>query len=438
MSPTAPIAPMLLTIPMLPTIPIPPTAPGRRALRQTGRSSIAPGAIAAAAAILSLLFLSAQPRAASAAMVVDVPGYEVKTIRVSNIETQDEGPALAADPINPWVYSVVDVTGGPPGSYQGYDTHQVWRLDFSADPPTTSVFSAGAYRSAPGSGVGDDVLDSVFGSIGGIAVLADGSLILTDNFTDSQGRGDTIYRARDLNSDGDALDVVDVAGTPTSETLVLIAPIDTPPGSGYGGFAGVQVEVGPDGNAYITTSDGGALGEILRVDDPTSATPSIHSFCGGLGFGSGLAFDSTGRLYAGNLDFNYSDYTSTITVYLLDDADHNGVIGGAGESTVVSYDQLSGLYDLAVSPEGEVFLTGSNEVRVLNTATGTSTPFAHDDAFTFLSDLVFFNPTGGFAPFSGPGGATLIVADPNSDGLLAAITPAALPPAGISDWNLFR
>ena len=99
----------------------------------------------------------------------------------------------------------------------------------TTDTPTTSVFSAGAYRSASGSGVGDNVLDSLFGSVAGLAVLDDGSVLIVDNYVDSQGRGDTVYRARDLNDDGDALDVVDVEGTPTSETLGLIAPIDTPP-----------------------------------------------------------------------------------------------------------------------------------------------------------------------------------------------------------------
>jgi len=381
----------------------------------------------------ALLGLSVLP--ALAAMVVDAPGYDVTPIRVSNLDTQDEGPALAAHPTQPWVYCVVDVTGGPPGSYQGYDTHEVWKLDFTSDPPTTSVFSAGAYRSTPGSGVGDNVLDSLFGSVGGIAVLSDGSLLIADNFEDSQGRGDTIYRARDLNADGDALDVVDVGGTPTTETMILIAPINTLPGSGYGGFAGVQAETDADGNAYVITSDGAGEGEILRVDDPTSTSPSIHVFFAGLDFGSGISFDSAGRLYAGNVDLNFFDFTSTVTIYRLNDGNSDGVIG-SGESTVVSYDQLAGLYDLAVSPEDQVFLTSSNEVRVLNTVDGTSTLFAHDDAFTFLSDLVFLNPQDGFTPFSGPGGAILVVADPNSDGFMAAITPAQA--SGIHDWNLFQ
>ncbi len=373
-------------------------------------------------------------RSARATLTVDAPGYEAKAITLTTSGVLSEGPALAADPANPWLYAPVDLTGGV---WQGYNDHTVWRLDFSSDPPTTSVFSLGAYRTTLVSGPGDNVLDSVFGSVGGLAVLSDGSLLITDNYVDSQGRGDTIYRARDLNGDGDARDVVDVGGVPTSETLVLIAPIATPPGSGLGGFSGVQAEMGPDGTAYVITSDGAGQGEILAIDDPTSATPSIHVFFSGLDFGSGLAFDSAGRLYAGNVNLNFSDFTSTVTIYRLDDANHDGVIMGV-EAQVVSYDQLAGLYDIAVSPEDGVFVTSANEVRIVNPADGTSTLFAHDPDFTFLSDLTFLNRTGGFAPFTGPNAATLIVADPNSDGKFTAIMPSAPPPAGVRGWEMYQ
>jgi hypothetical protein len=115
------------------------------------------------------------------------------------------------------------------------------------------------------------------------------------------------------------------------------------------------------------------------------------------------------------------------------------VIGG-GEAEVVSYDQLGGLYDLSISPEDAVYLTASyevsNEVRVLNPADGTSMLFAHDETFTFLADLAFVPRGGSFAPFSGPGGAILLVADPNSDGAITAITPATA--SRVVDWEWMR
>lgn len=362
-------------------------------------------------------------RPAGAQLALDVPGYRVLSVTLS--ESEPEGPALAAHPAAPVLFATLG----------GYGPHTIVRADLATSPPAILLFSAGAYRSGASDGLpGDNLLDSRFGAIGGMAVLPDGSLLVTDNSTDPTGHGDTIYIARDLNGDGDALDVVLVEGQPTSETRLLVQPPPeyTPPGSGWGGFSGAQAEIGPDGTAYIVTADGGGQGEVLAIETPLT-TPTIRLYYPGLEYGSGLAFDSAGRLYVGNADY----WGGVYSIHRLSDLNDNGHAMDPGESELLTSDTLTGLYDMAMSDTDQLFLTANNQIQVFDPATRDVTLFAHDaNPFAFFQDLTFVRPDLGFAPFSGPDRAMLVIADMNFDGRLVVLTPG--PGARVVDWELLQ
>jgi hypothetical protein len=353
---------------------------------------------------------------------ITVPaGYEVHLLRISS---QPEGPSLAIDPANRHILYAAVGSWGP---------HSIIRVDLSGDTITTSTFATGAYNLA-GPDDEDNALDSLFATASGLAVLSTGELIIVDN-NEITGPppvpGDTIYLAQDLNGDGDARDIVDVGGVPTPEVVELITPINTLPGTGWGGFTGQQAEVDGADNVYIVTADGSGQGEVLRVSSPLTS-PSISVFFEGLDYGAGLGFDQSGTLYVGN-----NSYPNPAGLLGLRDRSvpPDGDAMDAGEMDIISSGTLSGIYDLALDADDRLFITNGNRVQLIDGSTGATSDFATFPLYYFLGDLVFDDPTRPFHPQSGPNGAQLIIADGDFDGCLTIITPSQ--PTHAELWTLY-
>jgi hypothetical protein len=280
-----------------------------------------------------------------------------------------------------------------------------------------------------------------FGSIGGIAVLGNNDLAVTENFT-SQG----LFRARDLNSDNDFLDA--------GEVTELIAPILADSGAT---FTGAQVTVARAGNAaaipagslIVQTADGGTSAELLVVQNPTTAPgyrPTGGAFFGGFAYNGGVAFDAAGNVIMGE---------SVIPggrVYALVNSNADQAIG-AGESHVLADTAAipDGIADLAVSADGRVFYGGNgpgfSPAATLmwfqlpgNLLTGSGTPavFANTNS-TYLSAVRFDEPTRSFVAAAGGNTARLLVS--GLDGTFAGFTNVmVVRPSGVSgvgEWEMY-
>ncbi|MGI8906536.1 MAG: hypothetical protein ACR2IE_08610 [Candidatus Sumerlaeaceae bacterium] len=282
-----------------------------------------------------------------------------------------------------------------------------------------------------------------FGSVGGMAVLSNGDLALTEN-----GTSQSIYRARDLNADGDFLD--------PSEITLLIAPILAD--SGFG-FTGAQMTIAPPGNAsampagslVIQTADGGTSAELLVVDNPTSVSPIFRppgaSYFSGLSYNGGVAFDNSGNLIVGESVFPDG------RIYGLVNSNSDSDID-AGESHVLVDTAAipSGIADLAVSQGGTVFFGGNGsgfgvpDAKIyslqlpanLLTGTGSPSPFTTTNA-SYLSTLRFDDATKSFAPGATSNPARLFVGglDSSFSGFsnLLVIRPSAV--SAVGDWNFY-
>ncbi len=320
--------------------------------------------------------------------------------------------ALAASPADPTkLFAAV-------GSY---GNEQIVLLDTATE--TTTVVATG------------------FGSIGGIAVFANGDLAITENSS-----ADTILHAHDANNDGDFLD--------TGEITELIAPILADGGD----FTGAQVIIAPSGNAaaipagslLVQTADDQTSSELLVVENPLSTPayrPTGGAFFSGFQFNGGIAFDTAGNVIMGESKFDYLTFTSSGRIYALVNLNANETID-AGESHVV-VDQAalnSGLSDLSVSAENDVYFTeSSGNIRKfalpLNLLTDSATPtaFATTDA-SYLSACRFDDSTRSFAPNASAPKARLYVGGWTPSWTAATnllwIEPAT-PPASVRDWALY-
>ncbi len=358
---------------------------------------------------LDVLLIMSMMVASSMGVMGDVDvaaGYEVSYIEVSS--TEGEGAALGVDPSKDHLLYASVGDWGP---------HKVVKVDLSEDPPVVTDFATGAFN-LEGADSEENALDSRFGTVGGIGVLHSGEVIIVDNNEQPGIPGDTIFIARDLNEDGDACDIVTLdGGTTVAEVVELIEPINTMPGTGWGGFSGQQVEVDEYDNVYIVTSDGGGEGEVLRINDPLG-TPQISVWCDGLDYGAGLAFDHERRLLVGN-----SSWPSGAGIYLTRDLSEpaDGDALDPGEMTLLT-DSITGVFDLAVSAEHQVFFTNGEYVESMDVSGGTITTFATFPEWTFLGDIVFTSPTKPFIPSHDPEHSMMILADGNGDGRLTVIS----------------
>lgn len=364
--------------------------------------------IKTAAVALLLCALSTFSHANHLSLLSVPAGYTSSSIEVG----RDLSGALAQDTLNA---NRVYVSAGPFGSQQV--------VAVNTNNGTTQTVTA------------------TFGSIGGLAVLANGDLIITENFT-----SDTIFRAHDGNLDGDFLD--------PGELTQLIAPILTD-----GDFTGSQVAVAPAGNVsaipagdvLIQTADGNTSSELLVVDSPLASPafrPSGGAYFSGYQFNGGLAFDPAGNVIFGIAQFNFMTFASSGRIVALVNSNANQVIDSGETNTLVSESILNaGLSDLAVSKEARV-LYGENSgslktfnlpVNLLTGSGGTPTVFAQTDA-AYLSAIRFNDATKTFNPNTGSSGAKLYLV-----GLLAPfydsttnlliIQPATVSP--VQDWQVY-
>lgn len=275
------------------------------------------------------------------------------------------------------------------------------------------------------------------GSIGGMAVLPNGDIVFAENMTSG-----SIFRAHDGNGDGDFLD--------TGEVEELIAPIlaDSP-----FGFTGAQIAVAPAGNAsaipagavVLQTADGGTSGELLVIENPAGTPayrPAGAAYYSGFAYNGGVAFDP-----AGNLVMGTSTAFFTGNIVALVNTNANQQID-AGESHVIVGDAHlgSGMADLAVSGEGQVFFTEtSGAIRSFalpaNLLGGTAVPqvFAQTDG-AYLSAVRFDDPARTFAPGAGGSTARMYVS-----GYLGSWTPATnilviepAPLSAVGDWTMYE
>ncbi len=337
--------------------------------------------------------------------------------------------------------------GGP------FNTDQeIWRVDITdPDYPAHTRLAAGALDVSQYDGVspnfvsGEDLLDSLFATVGGLAVLPGGQLIIVDNnarsfATPNPIPGDTVYLAEDLNADGDFLDVVDVGGTPTPEVTELIdlaaaLPGKIPAGTGFAGFSGAQVEIGPDGAVYVITADGFNGGEVIRIADPIG-TPAAGIFfedaADGIDFGAGLAWIGT-TLHTGDLDesFGFARLRSHTDGNADDDATD------VGESAVIT-SALPGKFDLAAGPASTLWCAsgfGPASVTELSTATGVVVRTVVDSA-NALGDAVFTTTAG--PPFipAVMSPATLVTQSTDFAGttFLHLLSPDPTVPVGLSGF----
>lgn len=352
--------------------------------------------------ICSAIIALATTLAAQPLQVTTLPGgYTAGSVELG----QPYAGALAVDPAQPrTLYAATGFFG----------SHDILRID--ADSGTTRVVASG------------------FGNVGGLAVLANGDLAITENFT-----SDTTFRARDLDSDGAFLS--------PGEVTELI-----PPAFHDGNFSGSQLATAPMGNAagipagalVLQTADGGTSGELLVILDPATApaySPADAPFADGLNYNGGFGFTSSGHLIVGSAGFLTGEILAMVN------ADNNDRIGPGERNVIVPASSLGlGVSDLAVSAEDVVFY-GENSGNVksfhlhaqLLTATATPAVFAQTNS-TYLSTLRLDVPTRTFAPGASQPAARLYMGG-YLPGFASATNLVFIEPQSVSsvpDWQVYE
>jgi len=273
------------------------------------------------------------------------------------------------------------------------------------------------------------------GNVGGLAVLNNGDLAISENddFT-----SDTILRARDLNGDGDFIDV--------GEITELIAPILTTAGN----FTGAQMTVAPAGNAagipagslVVQTADGGTNSELLVIENPETAPafrPVGGGFYTGFTYNGGVGFSHEGHVICGVSEFPVGRIDALVNTNGDMDID-------AGEAHTIADGTMltNSLADLSVTADGRV-ITSENGGTIRSfqlpgdLLTGMATPsvLAVTNA-SYISTVRVDFPDRPFG--SAPGARSTLYAGgyvtfPAATNLLAI---KALAPASVEDWRLFE
>lgn len=358
------------------------------------------------AALLTLLAALSMPAAAQLTATSVPSGYTASSLELG----QPFGGALAFDSADP------DLIYASVGSFGNMN---VLRVDPTAGTTTTVA--------------------GPFGSIGGLALLGNGDLAVTENFT-----SDTIFRARDLNSDGDFLD--------EGELTELITPILTD-----GDFGGAQIAVAPagspsgipGGSLVVQTADGETSSELLVVRDPETSTPAFQpaggAYYDGFQYNGGVAFAPGGEIIVGESTLDFFTWVSSGRIVALVNTNGNERID-AGESNVLVEEALlqNGLTDLTISAGGRVFF-GENGGNVRsftlpgNLLTGSATPtvFAGTNG-TYMS-AVRLNRTD--ADFNSSNPSVKLYLGGYTPGFVQAsnllvIAPAA--PSAVRDWAVYE
>jgi hypothetical protein len=358
----------------------------------------------------------------SAQITALAPGY------VSGLVTlpEEAGGSVCADAANLNAFYV---------SAGGFNNRTIYRVTFTSQTTYTSQLVASGSVSTTGATSGNNIFDNRFGDIW-MGSLADGRLLVTDSGAGQDGfggpaAGECIFILEDKNGDGDFMD--NDPGFPGDEVSVLVAaPILTNAG---GNFTGAGIVEGPAGNFYCVTSDGSANGEVIRISSDGTAQ---NLFASPFDFGSGIDFNSTGTLLAGNTDGTFIGGSIT----QMNDTDMSGDAGQPGETTVITTAGFPAVYGLSVSSvaDGERILVTTNGIdgsKFQAFSGGTLTSIA--TLTDFATGMALDGSTASFAPFSGSNGAHAIVSDlsfSTFQGAYYFITPTGA--ASVADWSAFN
>ena len=155
------------------------------------------------------------------------------------------------------------------------------------------------------------------------------------------------------------------------------------------------------------------------IDYFNPVSHSLVPLVTGLSYGSGIGFDSSGHLIYQQAVLNPSDPSTTIgEVY-------KATLSGSGASTMVGMPTLlsgnTAGYDLAVAPNGDVYVTGSGGLFHIDHATNAVSLFANDGlgSFQFATGLSLLSSTGQIA----------YIPEYNSSNVVV-FTPIAVPEPG--------
>lgn len=362
---------------------------------------------ARAAALLAVVALTTGASAQTLVPNSVETGYSVRSVELG----VPFGGSIAPDPANPGQFYV---------STGFFGSQSVLRVDIDAETTETVA--------------------GPFGNVGGISVLEDGSLAITENFSSG-----TIVRAVDLNIDGDFFDA--------GEITELIAPILVD-----FSFSGAQTVVAPPGNAaaipagalLVQTADGTTASEVLVVDMPTTAPefrPSGGAYYSGFQFNGGLAFTSNGSLLVGIGQFDFMFFTASGRLVACVDGDADGTID-AGESNLLLDESAlaNGLADIACTAE-DIVLTVANGGNVgraglpVDVLSGPATPLADllQTNGTYLSSARLDDPAKTFAPFASAPRARLVVGGyvPPFDQATNLLVVEPEPVSSVAVWHLY-
>lgn len=358
----------------------------------------------------------------SAQITALAPGYISGPITLP----EEAGGSVCADATNPNAFYV---------SAGGFNNRTIYRITFTSQTTFTTQLVAAGSVSTTGATSGNNIFDNRFGDIW-MGSLADGRLVVTDSDRGQNGfggpaAGECIFVLQDRNGDGDFMDNDPLF--PGDEVQVLVAaPILTNAG---GNFTAAGIVEGPAGALFCVTSDGGGNGEVLRISaDGTTQ----NLFASPFDFGSGIDFNSTGTLFAGNTDGTFIGGSITQMI----DGDMSGDATAIGETQIITTGGFPAIYGLSVSSvaDGERLLITTNGIdgsKFQAFSGGTLTSIA--TLTDFATGSAIDNSAASFAPFSGPNGAHAIVSDlsfSTFQGAYYFITPTGA--ASVADWSVFN
>lgn len=278
-------------------------------------------------------------------------------------------------------------------------------------------------------------LSPVIGNIGGLAVLTNGDLAISENLA-----SETILRARDLDADG--------AYFSTGEITELIAPI-----LADANFTGAHLVVAPPNNAaqipagslIVQTADGGNLSELLVIRDPETSPayyPPGAAWFDGFTYNGGVAFAPAGDVLCGISEFPVG------RVEALVNANGNNQIDAGESHELLGADVLiNSISDLTASGDGKLMITeNGGNVRwfdlpadLADGSIETSGVLVETNG-GYLSSVRIDSPERPFTPGSAWPVATVYVGGfvtyLGATNLLA-ISPVPAP-AAARDWSLFQ
>jgi hypothetical protein len=336
-------------------------------------------------------------------------GYQVEYVDFAGVSI---GGAVVPHP------SLADTFYAVTGGFQNATLH---RLDLAA--PGAPVLVADGADDLVG---GDDQLDSGFGSIAAIAVMASGQLVIVDNDNPlSGGSGDRVFLATDLNADGDFLDVV--ATVPEVSELIPTATLDAL--TGQADFTGAAAYVPPvghpfAGDLFLQTSDGAGNGEVIRIADPSGA-PAANVFFDGFDYGGGVTSDS-GAILVGT-----STFPGGGSLFRLVDNNNDDDALDGGEANALYSGTLEGCSAIALAATGDIVVaafrqdfTGSEFLLASATIAEAATAGLHTPIDFTYSGNVAIDGAGSFSPFAGAGAQRALFP---VNGALGVVSPATDP-----------